>query len=159
MLPSGSTRPDQPIWKVSYVPASAFESDVTKSVVSITRWMPTASSSACMNCAWRAAAVPTGTIRCTVGFEIPEAATSFFACVGLYGVHLTVLSNHELDGERGVQFGTTVLLNTTFAIALRSIAISKASRRSLFDAIDEPTFEYGSFSRPFLFPRFSVMPW
>src|SRR6478672_8502480 len=141
MLPSGSTRPDQPIWNVSYVPASAFESDVTKSVVSITTLMPTACSSDWRNCAWRAAAVPTGTIRCTVGFEMPDCWTSFFACVGLYGVHLTLGSYHALDGEIGVHPGSTVPPNTTLFIALRSIAISNASRRSAFAAMGVPVFE------------------
>src|SRR5689334_21130737 len=121
MSPSGSTRPDQPIWNVSYVPASAFESDVTKSVVSMTRLMPTACSSACMNCACRAAAVPTGTIRWTVGLEMPDCCTSCFAFVGLYGVHLMLGSYHALEGEIGVQPGSTVPPKTTLFIALRSI--------------------------------------
>src|SRR5690348_656226 len=103
MLPSGSTRPDQPIWKVSYVPASALLSEVTKSVESMTTWMPTASSSDCRNCAWRSAAVPVGTMRRTVGFETPDCCTSCFAFVGLNGVHLTDGSYHALDGEIGVQ--------------------------------------------------------
>src|SRR6185437_12636095 len=141
MLPSGSTRPDQPIWNVSYVPASAFASEVTKSVESMTTLIPTAASSACRNCAWRSAAVAVGTIKWMVGLEIPDAATSFFACVGLNGVHLTDGSYHALDGESGVQPGSTVPPKTTLFIALRSIAISKASRRSEFEAIGVPTFE------------------
>src|SRR6185312_11324877 len=135
MLPSGSTRPDQPIWNVSYVPASALLSEVTKSVVSMTTWMPTAASSDCMNCACRAATDPTGTIRWTVGFETPDAATSFFAWVGLNAVHLTDGSYHALDGEMGVQPGSTVPPKTILFIALRSIAISNALRRSAFAAI------------------------
>src|SRR5437763_16556299 len=125
MLPSGSTRPDQPIWNVSYVPASGWLSDVTKSVESITRWMPTASSSDCMNCACRSATVPTGTIRWIVGLFTPDCCTSCFAFAGLYGVHFTLGSYHALDGEIGVQPGSTVPPNTTLLIALRSIAISK----------------------------------
>src|SRR5258705_9756592 len=124
MLPSGSTRPDQPIWNVSYVPASALLSEVTKSVESITTLMPTAFSTDCKNCAWRSAAVPVGTIRCTVGFETPDAATSFLASVGLNGVHLTLGSYQTLDGEIGVQPGSTVPPKTTLFSALRSIASS-----------------------------------
>src|ERR1035437_6861933 len=108
MLPSGSTRPDQPIWNVSYVPASALLSEVTKSVESTVTWIPTASSSAWRNCAWRSATVPVGTIRWTVGFETPDFWTSVFASAGLYGVHLTVGSYHALEGEIGVQPGSTV---------------------------------------------------
>ena len=85
--------------------------------------------------------MPVGTIRCTVGFETPDAATSFFACVGLYGVHLTLGSYHALDGERGVQPGRTVPPKTTLFISLRSIAISNALRRLAFAAIGVPTFE------------------
>src|SRR3954454_14292690 len=141
MLPSGSTRPDQPIWNVSYVPASALLSEVTKSVESSTTWMPTASSSDCMNCAWRSATVPTGTIRWIVGFETPDCCTSVFACFGLYGVHLTLASYHALDGDTGVQPGSTVPPNTTLFIALRSIAISNAWRSLSLAAIGVPTFE------------------
>src|SRR3954453_13159448 len=102
MLPSGSTRPDQPIWNVSYVPASAFESDVTKSVESSTTLMPTASSSACRNCACRRATVPTGTIRGILVVLTPEDWTSCFACRGLYGVRWTLASYSALDGDIGV---------------------------------------------------------
>src|SRR5436305_3590284 len=157
MLPSGSTRPDQPIWNVSYVPASALLSDVTKSVESMTMLMPTACSSDWRNWAWRSATDPVGTIRWIVGFEMPDACTSFFAWAGLNGVHLTLGSYHALDGEIGVQPGSTVPPKTTLFIALRSIAISKASRSLSLDAIAVPTFEYG-LSSPFLFPRLSVMP-
>ncbi len=94
-----------------------------------------------MNCACRAATEPAGTIRCTVGFDTPDAATSFFACVGLNGVHLTEGSYHALEGEIGVQPGSTVPPKTILFIALRSIAISNALRRSTFAAIAVPTFE------------------
>src|SRR4051812_11954662 len=141
MLPSGSTRPDQPTWNVSYVPASALLRDVTKSVESMTTLIPTASSSAWRNCACRSATEPVGTIRCTVGFEMPDFCTSCFACVGLYGVHFTVSSYHALDGEIGVQPGSTVPPKTTLFMALRSMAISNASRRLSFDAIGVPVFE------------------
>src|SRR5712691_11557359 len=124
MLPSGSTRPDQPIWNVSYVPASALLNDVTKSVESITTLIPAAASSAWMNCAWRRVTEPVGTIRCTVGSETPDCCTSFLACARLNGVHLTLASNHALDGERGVQPGSTVPPKTTLFKVLRSIAIS-----------------------------------
>src|SRR5215472_4159019 len=105
MLPSGSTRPDQPIRKASNVPASSFESAVTKSVDCTFILIPTAASSAWRNWASRRATVPVGTIRFTVGFEIPEAFTSALALVGLYGVHLMLLLNHELAGEIAVQSG------------------------------------------------------
>src|SRR6478752_7248355 len=154
MLPSGSRRPDQPIWKVSYVPASALLSEVTKSVESITSLIPTAASSACMNCACRSAAVPVGTMRCTVGSATPDCWTSFFASVGLYGVHLTLGSYHALDGEMGVQPGRTVPPKTTVFICARLIAISNAMRNLAFDAIEVPTFEYPLRS-PFLFPMLS----
>src|SRR6266511_3389563 len=81
-----------------------------------------------MNCAWRRATEPVGTMRCTVGFEIPDRATSFFASVGLYGVHFTDASYHALDGAIGVQPGRFVPLNTTLFRALRSIASSNALR-------------------------------
>src|SRR2546430_1013853 len=158
MLPSGSTRPDQPIWNVSYVPASALLSEVTKSVESITTLIPTAFSCDCRNCAWRRATVPVGTIRCTVGFETPDAATSFRASAGSYGVHLTLASYQALDGEIGVQPGRTVPPNTTLFIAFRSIASSNALRRLALDAIGVPTVEYGSLPSPFLLPRLSVIP-
>src|SRR5436190_1367922 len=141
MLPSGSTRPDQPIWNVSYVPASALLSDVTKSVESITRWIPTASSSAWRNCAARSATEPVGTIRCTVGVEPPACCTSFFAWVGLYGVHLIVGSYHALEGEIGVQPGSTVPPKTTLLNCFRLIAISNALRRFGLAAIAVPVFE------------------
>src|SRR5512141_1428669 len=141
MLPSGSTRPDHPIWNASYVPASALLSEVTKSVESITTLIPTAASCAWMNCAWRSATVPVGTIRWTVGSETPDCWTSFFACAGLYGVHLTVGSYHALDGETGVQPGTTVPPKTTVFSCARLIAISNALRRSAFAARGVPTFE------------------
>src|SRR6185312_9059188 len=98
----------------------------------MTTWMPTASSSDCRNCACRSATVAVGTIRCTVGFETPDCCTSFFACVGLNGVHLMLGSYHELDGEIGVQPGSTVPPKTTLFMALRSIAISNASRSLSF---------------------------
>src|ERR1051325_10899645 len=141
MLPSGSTRPDQPIWNVSYVPASALLSDDTKSVESITRWIPTASSSAWRNWAARSATVPVGTIMCTVGFDTPVPCTSFFACVGLYGVHLMVASYQALDGEIGVQPGSTVPPNTTLLNCFRLIAISNALRRFGLAAIAVPVLE------------------
>src|SRR3954468_1947528 len=140
MSPSGSTRPAQPIWNVSYVPASALLSDVTKSVESMTTLMPTACSSDWRNCALGRATEPTGTIRGTVGFETPDCCTSFFACAGLYGVHLTLGSYHALDGEIGVHPGRTVPPKTTLFMALRSIAISNASR-SLSFVIGVPTLE------------------
>src|SRR6185437_619592 len=111
-----------------------------------------------MNCACRSATVPTGTIRCTVGFETPDCWTSFFAWAGLYGVHLIDGSYHALEGEIGVQPGRTVPPKTILLIVLRSIAISNASRSFAFAAIGVPTFEY-PFSRPFLFPILSVSPW
>src|SRR6266568_5927516 len=110
----------------------------------MTTLMPTAFSWACRNCAWRSATDPVGTIRCTVGLEIPDDATSFLASVGLYGVHLTLGSYQALEGEIGVHPGSTVPPNTTLFIAFRSIASSNAFLRLALEAIDEPTFVYGS---------------
>src|ERR1044071_6333466 len=111
-----------------------------------------------MNCASRTATVPVGTIRFTVGFEIPDCCTSCFACFGLYAVHEMLLSNHELGGEIGVQPGRTVPLNTTLLSVLRLIAISNAWRSLALEARSVPTFWYGSLSRPFLFPMLIVIP-
>ena len=83
MLPSGSTRPDQPISNMSYVPASALLSEVTKSVERTLTLIPTAASSDWRNCASRSPTVAVGTIRLTVGDETPDCWTSFFASVGL----------------------------------------------------------------------------
>src|SRR5438105_1622541 len=102
--------------------------------------MPAVFSSAWMNCAERSATVPVGTIRWTVGFETPACCTSFFACVGLKPVHLTEGSYHALEGETGVQPGSTVPPKTTLFIALRSIAISNALRQAACAAIAVPTF-------------------
>src|SRR5215831_5141898 len=107
----------------------------------MTTLMPTAFSSACINCAWRSATVPVGTIRCTVGFETPDAWTSFFASVGLYGVHLIDGSYQALEGEIGPHPGKTVPPNTTLFIALRSIASSNAWRNFAFCAIGVFTVE------------------
>src|SRR5579884_3990926 len=158
MLPSGSTRPDQPILNVSKVPASSLLSDVTKSVESTLTLMPTAASSDWMNCASRRAAVPVGTMRFTVGFEMPDCWTSCFASVGSYGVHFNDLSKYGLAGESGVQPGSTVPPKTTLFIVLRSIAISNASRSFGLEAIGVPMFENG-FPIPFLFPMLIVKPW
>src|SRR5581483_734702 len=159
MLPSGSMRPDQPIWYVSNVPSSSLASDVTKSVDWMLSVIPTAFSSAWMNCARRRAAVPVGTIRLTVGFEIPDEATSFFASAGSYGVHLIVLSKYALAGEIGVQPGMTVPPKTTLFIVWRLIASSNALRRLELFARSVPMFEYGSLSMPFLLPMLMVKPW
>ena len=142
MLPSGSTRPDQPIWNVSYVPASALLSEVTKSVESITTLIPTACSSAWRNCACRSATVARRHHQVHRRVGDAGGGDELLRVGGLYGVHLTLGSNHALDGEIGVQPGSTVPPNTTLFMAFRSIASSNALRRSAFAAIGVPTFEY-----------------
>src|SRR5205823_1538699 len=112
----------------------------TKSVDCTLTWIPTAASSAWMNWASRSATVPVGTIRFTVGFETPEDLTSCFAWFGLNAVHLMLLSNHELEGEIGVQPGRTVWLNTTLLSVFRLIASSNALRSLALEASGVPTF-------------------
>src|SRR6516162_9552624 len=80
MLPSGSTRPDQPTAYVSNVPASARLSEVVNSVGETVTLIPTAASIDWITCPSRAVtgSVPPS-IRFTVGLEIPDAFTRLFA--------------------------------------------------------------------------------
>ena len=69
---------------VSKFPLAARARPVALSVESITTLIPTAASWAWMNCASRSARRSCSTVsRCTVGFGNPDAATSFFASVGV----------------------------------------------------------------------------
>ena len=80
---------------------------VALSVESITTLIPTAASCAWMNCASRRLSVVFGVSRCTVGFGKPDAATSFFASFGSYGVHGTFVASYQavFAGGIGVQLG------------------------------------------------------
>src|SRR4051812_42047323 len=80
---------------------------VAASAGSITTLIPTAASCAWMNCASRSLSVAFAVNRCTVGFGNPEAATSFFASLGSYGVHgtLVALNQPVYAGGIKVQLG------------------------------------------------------
>ena len=56
-------------------------------------------------------------------------------------MHFTVGSYQELEGEIGVQPGSTVPPKTTLLSCFRLIAISNALRRFAFAAIAVPVFE------------------
>ena len=99
------------------------------------------------------------TSRCTVGFGKPDAATSFFASFGSYGVHLMLGSYIGLAVEIGVQPGWLRLLERSLTIVLRSIASSNAWRSFALDASGVPTFVYGRLPTPFLLPMLILMPW
>src|SRR5262249_27470641 len=87
MLPSGSTRPDQPTENTSNWPPSAFARELTNSVGSSTTLKPTCCSIDWITWPSRAATESVLSIRCTViGVWKPEALTSFcasatFACL------------------------------------------------------------------------------
>src|SRR5207247_2492997 len=105
MLPSGSTRPDQPTLKTSKLPASSLLSELTNSVGSRTTLKPT-----CCSIDWivwpsRAVTESVLSIRWTViGVWTPEALTSFcasatFAC--LLHWRPLVVTYQGLTGEIG----------------------------------------------------------
>ena len=80
MLPSGSTRPDQPIANVSNCPASSWFSDVTNSVGSSTTLKPIGFSIDWITWPSRAATGSVPSIRCTVTpGDAPERVNAAFA--------------------------------------------------------------------------------
>src|SRR5262245_13426913 len=97
-----------------------------------------------MNDASRSWSVVLVVCRCTVGVGNPDASTSFFACFGSYGVHLTLGLNHAPSSfGSGVQLGGTRPPKTTLTSASRSIASSNACRSIELDASGVPTLTYG----------------
>src|SRR5207253_8775342 len=130
---------------------------VAVSAGSITTLIPTAASSAWMNCETRSAMVSFCVSRCTVGFGMPDAAMSFFASFGSYGVHLMLGSNIGLAGEIGVQSAWLMLSERTLTIVLRSIASSNACRSFALDASGVPGLE-GGVPTPFLLAMLMMIP-
>src|SRR5512146_3166028 len=105
MLPSGSTRPDQPTAKVSNRPASAALSDDTNSVGLSSTSNPTAFSMDWITCPSRAATGSVPIVNCTlIGVWYPDALTSFCAvatsALSLHSRPL-VVTYHGLTGEIG----------------------------------------------------------
>ena len=74
--------------------------------------------------------------RCTVGLEKPDSATSFFACLGSYGVQGTLIASYQavFAGAIGVQLTWSSPPKTTLFIVLRSIASSNACRSFALEA-------------------------
>src|SRR5438270_806702 len=87
---------------VSKLPLAVRAPTVAESVESITTLIPTAASCAWMNCATRSPSVVFLASRCTVGFGKPDAATSFFASLGSYGVHGTFVASYQAVSAGGI---------------------------------------------------------
>src|SRR2546425_13356212 len=105
MLPSGSTRPDQPTKNVSNLPASAFDSDETNSVGWSWTSKPASFSIAWITCPSRAATGSVPIISETlIGVWYRDALTSFWAS-GTFACRLHcspfVVTYHGLTGEIG----------------------------------------------------------
>src|SRR4051812_8570442 len=68
--------------------------------------------------------------RCTLGFEMPDSATSFLAWSGSYASHGFLVAAYQaaLDGETRLQLGCASPLKTTLLTAARSSASSNACR-------------------------------
>ena len=104
MLPSGSTRPDQPTANVSKLPASARLRDVTNSVGASETSIPTAFSIAWTTCPSRAATGSVAIVSVTLGLATPDALTSFCAVATLaWRLHCRpfVVVYQGLTGEIG----------------------------------------------------------
>ena len=96
-----------PVRSASKFPLICRAWTVAVSAESITTLIPTAASCAWMNCASRSTSVVFAVSRCTVGFGKPDAATSFLASSGSYGVHGTFVASYQavFAGGIGVQLG------------------------------------------------------
>src|SRR5438552_19019657 len=95
-----------PWLKTSKLPWTDWAVAVAVSVTSMTTLIPTAASSAWMNCARRRKSVWLRVSRCTVGFGKPDLATSALASFGSYGVHVMLGSNQKPSaGAISVQLG------------------------------------------------------
>src|ERR1044072_1412454 len=130
VVPSGSTRPENPTANVSKWPASALLSDVVNSVGCRLTLKPAFPASDWITAPSLAFTESVPSIRLTeIGVFSPEALTSLFARARLCFGHLNDGSRHAFrTGEIGLQSGKFRLLKTTRLIVPRSSESSKARR-------------------------------
>src|SRR5262249_38706402 len=110
-------------------------------------------SCCCTNSARERSSVVLVTSRCTVGFEIPDSATSCFACLGSYGVQGTFAAAYQavFDGGIGVQLNCGIPLENVLSMRFRSSASSNACRSFALVASAVPLFAYGGLPAPLPF--------